>query len=156
MSKEFKIGNYIIFNGAGKKIGVAKIHNLIEIDGAPYAVFTYYYDAIKQVRTSPVKIEGKSETIRFGNAGHYLDADAPVLPKAIKFQVGKTYIDDRHNLLEVTNKYTCNAITYIVLNNNIVTDIIEADPDGDNVEYAEFFNWRMEKMCKVYATNVFC
>lgn len=89
--KKFKVGKYYIFDKNGKKIGKVKIHALVEIDGILHAVFTYYLDAIKSIRTLPVEIEGETQTIHFGEAGWYLNADAPVLPKPIKFKVGKKY-----------------------------------------------------------------
>ena len=90
--KKFKVGKYYIFNKNEKKIGKVKIYALIEIDGILHAVFTYYLDAIKPIRTLPVEIEGETQTIHFGEAaGYYLSAAAPVSLKQAKFKVGKQY-----------------------------------------------------------------
>ena len=90
--KKFKVGKYYIFNKNEKKIGKVKIYALIEIDGILHAVFTYYLDAIKPIRTLPVEIEGETQTIHFGEAaGYYLSAAAPVQLKPAKFKVGKQY-----------------------------------------------------------------
>lgn len=90
--KKFKVGKYYIFNKNRKKIGKVKIYALVEIDGILHAVFTYYLDAIKPIRTLPVEIEGETQIIHFGEAaGYYLSAAAPVLLKPAKFKVGKEY-----------------------------------------------------------------
>lgn len=90
--KKFKVGKYYIFDKNGKKIGKVKIYALVEIDGILHAVFTYYRDAIKPIRTLPIEIEGETQTIHFGEAaGYYLSAAAPVPLKPAKFKVGKEY-----------------------------------------------------------------
>ena len=90
--KKFKVGKYYIFDKNGKKIGKVKIYALVEIDGILHAVFTYYLDAIKPIRTLPVEIEGETQTIHFGDAaGYYLSAAAPVPLKPAKFKVGNKY-----------------------------------------------------------------
>lgn len=95
--KKFKVGKYYIFNKNGKKIGKAKIHVLFEIEGILHAVFTYYLDAVKHVRTLPIEDEGEIQTIHFGAAGYYLSAAAPVQPKPAKFKVGKQYTGTNSN-----------------------------------------------------------
>lgn len=154
--KKFKVGKYYIFNKNGKKIGKAKINVLFQIEGILHAVFTYYLDAIKHICTLPVEIEGKTTTIHFGEAGYYLNADAPVQPKVVKFKVGKAYVDDRHDLYQVTNRYTdANGNTYIVLGNKFIGEIFKDEIDGGVVEQACFSNYEKEVMGRVIANETF-
>lgn len=144
MRKEFKVGEYYIFYGAKKKVGKAKIHALIQIDGVLHAVFTYYIDdVINSVRTLPVEIEENADAIHFCATGCYLTAASPVLPKPIKFKVREVYIDDKHNFFEVTDKYTDRDTTYIVLDNKYVTSVGEIGVDDDVVEYVDFLNVKL-------------
>lgn len=144
MRKELKVGEYVIFDRNGKKTGKAKIHGFVLIDGILHAVFTYYIDGvIKHIRTLPVEIEENADAIHFGGAGCYLTADAPVLPKPVKFQVGRTYVDDKLNRYKITDKYTDNGTTYIVLINTYVTEVSKIDVDDDVVEFAKIFNIRL-------------
>lgn len=144
MRKELKVGEYVIFDRNGKKTGKAKIHGFVLIDGILHAVFTYYIDGvIKHIRTLPVEIEENADAIHFGGAGCYLTADAPVLPKTVKFQVGRTYVDDKLNRYKITDKYTDNGTTYIVLINTYVTEVSKIDVDDDVVEFAKIFNIRL-------------
>lgn len=154
--KEFKVGKYYIFDKNGKKIGKAKIHALVQIDGILHAVFTYYLVALKHVRTLPVEIEGETQTIHFGEAGYYLSADTPVQPQVVKFKVGKAYVDDRHDLYQVTNRYTdANGETYIVLDNKFIGEVFKDKIDGEVVEHTCFSNYEKEVASKVIANKTF-
>ena len=154
--KEFKAGKYYIFDKNGKKIGKAKIHALVQIDGILHAVFTYYLVALQHVSTLAVEIEGEAQTIHFGEAGWYLNADAPVQPQVVKFKVGKAYVDDRHDLYQVTNRYTdANGNTYIVLGNKFIGEIFKDEIDGGVVEQACFSNYEKEVASKVIANKTF-
>ena len=155
--KKFKVGKYYIFNKNGKKIGKVKIYALVEIDGILHAVFTYYLDEIKHVRTLPVEIEGETQTIHFGEAaGYYLSADAPVQHKIVKFKVGKVYIDDGNDLYQLTNRYTdANGETYIVLSNKFIGEVFKDKIDGEVVERTCFSNYEKEVASKVIANNTF-
>lgn len=148
MRKELKVGEYVIFDRNGKKTGKAKIHGFVLIDGILHAVFTYYIDGvIKHIRTLPVEIEENADAIHFGGAGCYLTADAPVLPKPVKFQVGKSYMYRTASgcceSYTVTTKYTDNGITFIVLDNKYVTSVGEIGVDDDVVEYVDFLNIKL-------------
>lgn len=138
MRKEFKVGEYYIFYGAKKKVGKAKIHALIQIDGILHAVFTYYIDGvIKHIRTLPVEIEENADAIHFGGAGCYLTADAPVQPKVVKFKVGEVYFN-KSNEFTVTAKYTSpKGRTYLIFEDIY---ILEVRTNEYNVEYVEFSN----------------
>ena len=135
--KKFKVGKYYIFNKNGKKIGKVKIYALVEIDGILHAVFTYYLDAIKPIRTLPVEIEGETQTIHFGEAaGYYLSAAAPVPLKPAKFQVGKKYFyyddDDYENEIFINAKYIDpkdKAVTVVF--EDVAVRIVKLDPDGN-------------------------
>lgn len=141
--KEFKVGKYYIFNKTGTKIGKAKIHALVQIDGILHAVFTYYLVALKHVRTLAVEIEGEAQTIHFGEAGYYLSAAAPVPLKPVKFKVGKSYsyCSYRNNEWEIfiNAKYKdphSNKVTAVTDGATIST--VNTDRDGN--EYITFCN----------------
>lgn len=146
--KKFKVGKYYIFDKNGKKIGKVKIHALVEIDGILHAVFTYYRDAIKPIRTLPVEIEGETQTIHFGEAaGYYLSAAAPVSLKPAKFQVGKKYFC--HNSHGYKIKIFINAKYKDPADNklNVVFDgdvirTINTDQDGN--ETITFLNYKFK------------
>ena len=143
MRKELKVGEYVIFDRNGKKTGKAKIHGFVLIDGILHAVFTYYIDGvIKHIRTLPVEIEENADAIHFGGAGCYLTADAPVLPKPVKFQVGKVYRYQTSGgsflSYTVTAKYTDGGTTYIVVDNSDVLKVGKIEIDNDVVEYVDF------------------
>lgn len=141
--KKFKVGKYYIFNKNGKKIGKVKIYALVEIDGILHAVFTYYLDAIKPIRTLPVEIEGETQTIHFGEAEYYLSAAAPVPLKPAKFQVGKKYcflpsIGRGYPVL-INAKYRDpedNKVKVVI--NGTTFNTVYTNKDGD--ERATFFN----------------
>lgn len=136
MRKELKVGEYVIFDRNGKKTGKAKIHGFVLIDGILHAVFTYYIDGvIKHIRTLPVEIEENADAIHFGGAGCYLTAASPVLPKPVKFKVGKIYSDYEHNVFSVVDKYTpYKGETHLVLDDRFIAEV----EVKDNVEYASF------------------
>lgn len=140
MRKELKVGEYVIFDRNGKKTGKAKIHGFVLIDGILHAVFTYYIDGvIKHIRTLPVEIEENADAIHFGGAGCYLTADAPVLPKLVKFKVGEIYTNNDDDKFRITDKYSncLNGSMHLVLNDEIVADV---KPDDDGIEHAEFYD----------------
>lgn len=143
MSKDFKEGKYYIYYDAkGRTEKTATIHALVQVDGELYAVLTYYIDVIKQVRALPIEKNENGLTVIYLGHGYYLNSDAPVLPKPIKFQVGKAY---KHETVSgccvsysVTAKYTDGGTTYIVLDNRDVLKVGKIEINGDVVEYADF------------------
>lgn len=146
--KKFKVGKYYIFDKNGKKIGKVKIYALVEIDGILHAVFTYYLDAIKPIRTLPVEIEGETQTIHFGEAaGYYLSAAAPVQLKPAKFQVGKKYFC--HNSHGYKIKIFINAKYKDPADNKLsvvfdgdVVKTVSTDQDGN--ETITFLNYKFK------------
>ncbi len=155
MSEDFKIGKYVIFDRNGKKKSEATIHALIQIDGILHAVFTYYYgDVIRHIRILPVEIEENANTIHFGEDEWYLTAASPVPPKSVKFQVGKTYVDDKHVFFNITDKYTdAEGITHVILNNKYVADVSKTEVDGFTIEHTNFVSWDGDVRRKIYATD---
>lgn len=140
--KKFKVGKYYIFNKNGKKIGKVKIYALVEIDGILHAVFTYYLDAIKPIRTLPVEIEGETQTIHFGEAaGYYLSAAAPVPLKPAKFQVGKKYHyffdenDEGERFITARYKDPIDGRLKVVFSD----EVYEIYTDQDGNEYITFY-----------------
>ena len=144
--KEFKAGKYYIFNKNGKKIGKAKIHALVQIDGILHAVFTYYLVALKHVSTLAVEIEGEAQTIHFGEAGWYLNADAPVQPKPVKFKVGKEYFYhnkegfDKKIFIHAKYKDPADSLIKVVFTNGEIS-VCYLDKNGN--EYITFCEYEI-------------
>lgn len=143
--KKFKVGKYYIFNKNGKKIGKAKIHALVQIDGILHAVFTYYLDVIKHVSTLPVEIEGETQTIHFGEAaGYYLSSAAPVPPKPAKFKVGKQYTgtDSTGKLFSVfiNTKYRNpkDKKVKVVVNNRFFATVYTGTNDNERFLFSDY------------------
>lgn len=152
--KEFKVGKYHIFDRDIKKIGKATIHGFVELNGTKHAVVSYRdNDNVPYIKDLPMcELDGRT-AIFLLDAG-FIYADAPVQPNAAKFQVGKTYIDDKHVLFDVTNKYIdAKGITHIILNNKYVADIAKTEVDGNIIKYTNFFDWDADIRRKFYATN---
>lgn len=148
MSADFKVGKYYLYNDdEGRTEATATIHAFDYVDGELYAVLTYYIDVIKQVRALPVEKNENGLTVIYLGHGYYLNSDAPVLPKPIKFQVGKSYMYRTASgcceSYTVTTKYTDNGITFIVLDNKYVTSVGEIGVDDDVVEYVDFLNIKL-------------
>ena len=153
MEKKFNVAEYYIFAENNKKVGKAKIHSLVEVNGTIYAVVSYRdaADDVSCVEARPVYNLKDRAVIFLLNAG-FIYADAPVLPKVVKFEVGKCYIDDSRTISQVTNKYTDSmGKTYIVLCNKFIGSVFETEIDGDVVEQAIFNNYETEISCKVTA-----
>lgn len=141
MSKDFKEGEYYVFNDTKKKAGKATIHALVQVDGELHAVLSYDV-GIKRITVLPVeKNEYGLTVIRLG-CGVFLNSDAPVLPKPIKFQIGKAYkyktSGGCYGSYTVTAKYTDGGTTYIVLDNKDVAKVSKIGVDDNVVEYADF------------------
>ena len=141
MSKGFKEGEYYVFSDTKKKAGKATIHALVQVDGELHAVLSYDV-GIKRITVLPVeKNEYGLTVIRLG-CGVFLNSDAPVLPKTVKFQVGKAYKQKTVNggcvSYTVTAKYTDGGTTYIVVDNRDVLKVGKIEIDGEVVEYANF------------------
>lgn len=144
MSKDFKIGNYYIYNDAKERTkATATIHSFVNIDGKSYAVVSYT-DDIKRIVTLPVENQNGLTRIYLG-FGFYLKFDAPVQPMSAKFEVGKRYIDNDFNYTYIVSaKYTDNDSTYIVLNNKFIATVEKEETDnGDTVEYVCLSNTRI-------------
>mgnify|MGYP004498365659 CR=1 FL=1 len=139
MSKDFKEGAYYFYNDdAERTMAIATIHALVQVDGELYAVLSHI-DGIKRVRALPVEKNKNGLTVIYLGHGYYLNSDAPVQPKTVKFKVGKRYIDPR--FLEgfiVTAKYTDGDSTYIVLDNKFIATVMKNELHGDIVECANF------------------
>lgn len=89
--KEFKVGEYYIFNANKKRAGKAKIHGLVEVNGIIHAVVSYRDDDdVSCIEARPVCDLKDRAAIFLLDAG-FIYADAPVLPKVVKFKVGKKY-----------------------------------------------------------------
>lgn len=137
--KKFKVGKYYIFDKNGKKIGKVKIYALVEIDGILHAVFTYYLDAIKPIRTLPVEIEGETQTIHFGEAaGYYLSAAAPVTLMPAKFKVGKEYFyrnnEGFDEKIYINTKYKDPADKHLKVVFDLgVISVVHTDEDGNEI-----------------------
>ena len=143
MSADFKVGKYYLYNDdEGRTEATATIHAFDYVDGELYAVLTYYIDVIKQVRALPIEKNENGLTVIYLGHGYYLNSDAPVLPKTVKFQVGKAYKQKTVNggcvSYTVTAKYTDGGTTYIVVDNRDVLKVGKIEIDGDIVEYANF------------------
>ncbi len=153
MSKDFKEGEYYVFSDTKKKAGKATIYGFVQVNGKPYAVMTITDEA-----STPV-----ARLIKHDNDRAYievfsgcLNADAPVLPKVVKFKIGETYIDDKFALLTVTAKYTDSVgTTYIVLGNKYIAAVHKIDVYGDVVEYANFLNLEKGLIRKIFANKTF-
>ena len=139
MSNEFKEGEYYVFSDTKKKAGKATIYGFVQVNGKPYAVMT-----ITDEVSTPV-----ARLIKHDNDRAYievfsgcLNANAPVLPKTVKFQVGKAYryktSGGCYESYTVTAKYTDGGTTYIVLDNKDVAKVSKIEIDDDVVEYADF------------------
>lgn len=156
--KKFKEGEYYIFDANKKRTGKAKIHGFVEINGTKYAVVSYRDDNdVPYIKTLPVcELNGRAAIFLLDAVFIYVFADAPVLPKVVKFKVGETYIDDKFALLTVTAKYTDSiGATYIVLGNKYIAAVHEIDVYGDVVEYANFLNLEKGLIRKVFANKTF-
>lgn len=144
MSADFKVGKYYLYNDdEGRTEATATIHAFDYVDGELYAVLTYYIDVIKQVRALPIEKNENGLTVIYLGHGYYLNSDAPVLPKTVKFQIGKAYkyktSDGSYVSYTVTAKYTDSiGSTYIVLDNRDVLKVGKIEINGDVVEYANF------------------
>lgn len=139
MSKDFKEGEYYVFSDTKKKVGKATIYGFVQVNGKPYAVMTITGEV-----STPV-----ARLIKHDNDRAYievfsgcLNANAPVLPKTVKFQVGKAYKQKTVNggcvSYTVTAKYTDGGTTYIVVDNSDVLKVGKIEINGDVVEYANF------------------
>lgn len=154
--KEFKVGEYHIFDANKKRVGKATIHGFVEINGTKHAVVSYRdNDNVSYIKDLPMcELDGRT-AIFLLDAG-FIYADAPVLPKVVKFKVGEVYIDDKFALLTVTAKYTDSiGATYIVLGNKYIAAVHEIDVYGDVVEYANFLNLEKGLIRKVFANKTF-
>ncbi len=143
MSADFKVGKYYLYNDdEGRTEATATIHAFDYVDGELYAVLTYYIDVIKQVRALPIEKNENGLTVIYLGHGYYLNSDAPVLPKTVKFQVGKAYkyktSGGCYGSYTVTAKYTDGGTTYIVLDNKDVAKVSKIGVDDNVVEYADF------------------
>ncbi len=141
MSNEFKEGEYYVFSDTKKKAGKATIYGFVQVNGKPYAVMTITDEA-----STPV-----ARLIKHDNDRAYievfsgcLNANAPVQPKVVKFQVGKAYkyktSGGCYESYTVTAKYTDGGTTYIVLDNRGVLKVSKIEINGDVVEYADFLD----------------
>lgn len=141
MRKELKVGEYYVFSDTKKKAGKATIHALVQVDGKLHAVLSYD-DGIKRITVLPVEKNEYGLTVIYLGHGYYLNSDAPVLPKTIKFQIGKAYkyktSGGCYESYTVTAKYTDGGTTYIVLDNRDVLKVGKIEINGDVVEYADF------------------
>lgn len=134
MSKEFKEGEYYVFSDTKKKAGKATIYGFVQVNEKPYAVMTITDEA-----STPV-----ARLIKHDNDRAYievfsgcLNANAPVQPKVVKFQVGKTYFNKSEEFT-VTAKYTSpKGRTYLIFEDIY---ILEVRTNEYNVEYVEFSN----------------
>lgn len=153
--KEFKKGKYYIYNNAEERTKeIATIHALIYVDDELYAIVSYP-DGVKRATSLPVKKDENGLTVIYLGDGFYLNSDAPVRSKTMRFKVGKAYIDDSCNLFQVTNRYTDSmGETYIVLCNKFIGGVTEIELDGDIVEQACFFNYEKEASSKVMAKPI--
>lgn len=153
--KEFKVGEYHIFDANKKRAGKAKIHGLVEVNGTIHAVVSYRDDDdVSCIEARPVCDLKDRAAIFLLDAG-FIYADAPVLPKVVKFKIGETYIDDSCNLFRVTNKYTDSmGGTFVVLGNRYVGKVFKIEIDGDVVEQAIFDNYEKEASSKVMAKPI--
>lgn len=136
MRKEFKVGEYYVFSDTKKKAGKATIHALVQVDGELHAVLSYDV-GIKRITVLPVeKNENGLTVIRLG-CGVFLNSDAPVPPKTVRFQVGKTYFY-KNDEFTVTAKYTSpKGRTYLIFEDIYV---LEVRTNEYNVEYVQFSN----------------
>ena len=133
MSKDFKEGEYYVFSDTKKKVGKATIYGFVQVNEKPYAVMTITDEA-----STPV-----ARLIKHDNDRAYievfsgcLNANAPVLPKTVKFQVGKTYFY-KNDEFTVTAKYTSpKGRTYLIFEDIYILEV----ETKDNVEYVEFSN----------------
>lgn len=139
MNKDFRVGEYYVFSDTKKKVGKATIYGFVQVEEKPYAIMVISGEA-----STPVArlIKQANDMTYIEVFGGYLYADAPVQPKAVKFQVGKAY---RYKTsggsflsYSVTTKYTDGGTTYIVLDNRDVLKVGKIEINGDVVEYVDF------------------
>ena len=140
MSNEFKEGEYYVFDKDNEKVSKERIYSIVQVEEKPYAVISFRSAGVDGPLVLPIS-HVKGETyIEF--YGWHLYADAPVLPKPIKFQIGKAYKHETVNgcyvSYTVTAKYTDGGTTYIVVDNSDVLKVGKIEIDGDIVEYANF------------------
>ena len=152
MRKEFNVGEYYLFNDAKKKVGKERIYSIVQVEGKPYAVVSFGLGGTTEPFVLPIKHDnGRAYIDLFGR---YLNIDAPVLPKTVKFKIGETYIDDRLKRITVTAKYTDNiGSTYIVLGNRYVAKVSKIDVDDNVVEYANYISRNGDVIGKVVANK---
>lgn len=139
MSKEFKEGEYYVFSDTKKKVGKATIYGFVQVEKKPYAIMVISGEASTPV-ARPIEHDNGRAYIKVFEG--YLNPDAPVLPKTVKFQVGKAYKQKTVNggcvSYTVTAKYTDGGTTYIVVDNRDVLKVGKIEIDGEVVEYANF------------------
>ena len=137
--KEFKVGEYHIFDANMKKIGKATIHGFVEINGTKHAVVSYRdNDNVLYIKDLPMcELNGRKAIFLLDAV--FIFASDPVLPKLVKFKVGEIYTNNDDDKFHITNRYSncLNGSMHLVLNDEIVADV---KPDDDGVEHAEFYD----------------
>lgn len=136
MSKEFKEGEYYVFSDTKKKVGKATIYGFVQVEKKPYAIMVISGEASTPV-ARPIEHDNGRAYIKVFEG--YLNPDAPVLPKLVKFRVGEIYTNNDDDKFQITDKYSncLNGSMHLVLNDEIVADV---KPDADGAEHAEFYD----------------